>query len=176
MKQYIIFLRAVTPTGKNKVPMAKLREVLTDAGLSEVRTYIQSGNVLARSNLTAPQVEKIVHDQIKKHFGGDLVIVARTPMQVRQIVADNPFKKEDTPTIYFTILAKPPEKQKVKELSVQNFQPDKFVITDEVVYLYCPLRYGTSKLNNNFIEKKLGVSATTRNYNTMSKLVDSVVV
>lgn len=172
MKAYIIFLRGVTPTGQNKVPMIPLREVLAKAGLVDVQTYIQSGNVLARSDLTALQVEKLVHEKIKKHFGGDLAILVRTPTQVRKIFEGNPFTNVDATRIFFTILASKPDPQKIKALADQDFSPDKFVVTDHAVYCYCPVSYGTSKLNNNSLERKLGVVATTRNYNTMSKLIE----
>ena len=172
MKAYIIFLRGVTPTGKNKVPMTPLRQVLAAAGLSDVRTYIQSGNVLVRSGLTASQVEKLVHDEIKKYFGGDLVVVARTPAQLRQIFKRNPFEGVDTAKTYFTILSNKPDESKVKTLVGQDFHPDMFVVSDKVVYVHCQVGYANTKLNNNFLEKKLGVSATTRNCNTMSKLIE----
>ena len=172
MKRYIILLRGLMPTGKNKVLMAPLRQVLVDAGFLDVRTYIQSGNVLARSALTRAQVEGLVHDQIEKHFGGDIVVVARTSLQVRQIFADNPFQDSDTATVYFTILGSRPSKEKIKLLAGQTFLPDTFVVTSEAVYIHSPVAYGITKLNNNFVERTLGVSATTRNYRTMKKLIE----
>lgn len=171
MKTYIILLRGLMPTGKNKVLMTPLRQVLVDAGFLDVRTYIQSGNVLARSVLTGSQVEKVVHHEIEKHFGGDIAVLARTPLQIRQIFADNPFKDFDTTELYFTILGSKPAKEKIKVLAGQAFPPDNFVVTNKAVYLHCPVAYG-SKLNNNFIERALGVSATTRNYRTMTKLIE----
>src|SRR4026208_2616738 len=116
MKTYIILLRGLMPTGKNKVLMAPLRQVLVNAGFVDMRTYIQSGNVLARSALTGSQVEKVVHQEIEKHFGGDIVVLARTPLQVRQIFVDNPFKDADTTRLYFTILGSNPAHDKVRLL------------------------------------------------------------
>jgi uncharacterized protein (DUF1697 family) len=172
MKTYIILLRGLMPTGKNKVLMAPLRQVLVNAGFVDVRTYIQSGNVLARSALTRSQVEKFVHQEIEKHFGGDIVVLARTLLQVRQIFADNPFKDVDTARVYFTILGSKPAKEKIKLLAEQAFPPDNFVVTHEAVYIHSPVAYGLTKLNNNFIEHTLEVSATTRNYRTMKKLIE----
>jgi len=172
MKTYIILLRGLMPTGKNKVLMAPLRQVLVDAGFVDVRTYIQSGNVLARSALTGPQVEKVVHHEIEKHFGGDIGVVARTPLQIGQIFADNPFKDVDTARVYFTILGSKPAAEKIKLLVSQDFSPDTFVVTNQAVYIHSPVTYGITKLNNNFIERTLGVSAITRNYRTMKKLVE----
>jgi uncharacterized protein (DUF1697 family) len=171
LKTYIILLRGLMPMGKNKVLMAPLRQVLVHAGFVDVRTYIQSGNVLARSVLTKSQVETVVHNEIGQHFGADIAVLARTPLQVRQIFADNPFKDVDVAKVYFTILGSKPTEEKIKLLASQEFLPDNFVVTKEVVYIYCPVAYGLTKLNNNFVERTLGVSATTRNYRTMTKLI-----
>ena len=152
--------------------MAPLRQVLVDAGFVDVRTYIQSGNVLARSALTGSQVEKVVHQEIEKHFGGDIVVLARTSLQVRQIFADNPFKDADTAKVYFTILRSRPSEEKIQWLASQRFLPDTFVVTHEAIYIHSPVAYGLTKLNNNFIERTLEVSATTRNYRTMKKLIE----
>lgn len=76
MTTYIILLRGVTPTGKNKVPMGQLRDVLTMAGFRNVRTYIQSGNALVDTELSALETEKRIHDLIKEQIGADLVVVA----------------------------------------------------------------------------------------------------
>ena len=172
MKTYIVLLRGLMPTGKNKVLMAPLRQVLVDAGFVDVRTYIQSGNVLTRSVLTGPQIEKVVHHEIEKHFGGDITVLALTSLQLRQIFADNPFKDVDTAKVYFTILGSKPAKEKIKLLAGQAFPPDNFVVTNKAVYVHCPVAYGLTKLNNNFIERTLEVSATSRNYRTMTKLIE----
>lgn len=152
--------------------MTPLRQVLVEAGFVDVRTYIQSGNVFARSALTGPQVEKVVHHEIKKHFGGDIVVTARTSLQIRKIFAANPFKDADTAKVYFTILGSKPTEEKIKLLAGLAFPPDTFVGTNEVVYIRAPIAYGLTKLNNNFIERTLEVSATTRNYRTMKKLIE----
>jgi uncharacterized protein (DUF1697 family) len=172
MKTYVILLRGLMPTGKNKVLMAPLRQALVDAGLVDVRTYIQSGNVIARSVLGGSQVEKLVHHEIEKHFGGDIAVLARTPLQVRQIFADNPFKDVDGVRVYFTILGRKPAQEKINFLASQEFPPDRFIVTNEAVYIHCPVADGLTKLNNNFIERTLGVFATTRNHRTMTKLIE----
>ncbi len=173
MKTYIILLRGVMPTGKNKVPMAQLREVLTKAGFGNVRTYIQSGNVLVDTDLSAKDVETHVHDLIQKHIGPDLAVVARTGAQLQKVLDENPFKTGfDISRIFFVSFAEPPLLQKVKDLLAQDFSPEKLVITKNAAYMYIPGTYGRGALSNNFLEKKLGVSATMRNFNTISKLIE----
>jgi uncharacterized protein (DUF1697 family) len=172
MKTYIILLRGVTPTGKNKVPMVQLRAVLTRASFRNVRTYIQSGNALVDTELPAKDVEKRVHELIKKHIGPDLAVVVRTGAQLQKVLDENPFKKgHDISRIFFVSFAEPPLPQKVEELLAQDFSPEKLAITKNAAYMYIPGTYGTGTLSSNFLEKKLGVSATMRNFNTMSKLI-----
>jgi uncharacterized protein (DUF1697 family) len=173
MKTYVILLRGVMPTGKNKVPMAQLREVLGNAGFENVRTYIQSGNALVDSELSMREVETRVHELIKKHIGPDLVVVARTGRQLQKVLHENPFQRGyDVSRIFFALFAEPPPSQKVKELLKQDFSPEELVITKNAAYMYIPGMYGRGLHSSNFFEKKLGVSATMRNFNTMSKLIE----
>lgn len=173
MRTYILLLRGVTPTGKNRTPMARLRDVLAKADFDDVRTYIQSGNVILRTDLSPRGVEQRVHDLIKKHIGPDLVIVARTVAQLQRVLDGNPFGKGyDISRVFFVSFAQRPPAEKVAELVARDFSPEKLVITDEAGYMYIPGSAARSRLSNNFLEKKLGVSATTRNFNTLSKLIE----
>ena len=171
MKSYVILLRGVMPTGKTKVSMAKLRSVLSAGSFENVRTYIASGNALVETGLSAKAAEQRVHELIKQHIGPDLVVVARTGAQLRKMLDENPFGKGcDVSRVFFTSFVVPPPPQKVKELLRQDFSPEKLVITKRGGYLCIPGSAARSKLSNNFLERKLGVSATTRNFNTLSKL------
>lgn len=172
-KTYIVLLRAVTPTGKNKVPMAQLQEVLTDAGFKNVRTYIQSGNALVNTTLSAPEIEKRVHEQIKRQIGPELVVVVRTGTELQRVLDKNPFTNGyNISRVFFVLFAKTPAPQKVRELLAQDFGDEKLAATQKAAYLYIPGTYGRGKLSNNFLEKKLGISATMRNFNTMRRLVE----
>lgn len=171
MKTQIILLRGVTPTGRNKVPMADLRIVLEGAGLNQVRTYIQSGNAVASSDLDQREIEKLVHDVIKDYFGGDIVVFARTASYFRNVLVRNPFPKADLSKLYFTLLSAKPEMDSLKEFLAPGYLPDKIEILDDMAYILCATNYNDLKINNNFIERKLKVSATTRVYNTISKVV-----
>ncbi|MFC4873561.1 DUF1697 domain-containing protein [Negadavirga shengliensis] len=172
MKNYIILLRGVMPMGKNKVPMAKLREVLTQAGFENTRTYIASGNALVNSDLPAGEIEQAVHELIKKHIGADLVVIVRTGDQLQAILDNNPFTGGyDISRVFFTTFTAVPDTQKAKELMAMDFSPEELVITENAAYMYVPGNAARSKLSNLMLEKQLGVSATTRNFNTMSKLI-----
>lgn len=106
------------PKGKNKVPMALLRDALGKVGLENVQTYIQSGNVIASSNRTQVDTEELVHSTISEKFGGNISVLARTPQQFTSILECVPFKEVDTKKLYFTLLAKNPDKLLLKKLSL----------------------------------------------------------
>jgi uncharacterized protein (DUF1697 family) len=160
------------PTGKNRVPMAQLRQVLTDAGFVNVRTWIQSGNVLLQTELSEDELEKQVHKLILEHIGADLVVVVRTVDQIEKMLYENPFTEgHDISRVFFVSLHRNPSPEKTTDLLQKDFSPEKLVINDLTAYMYIPGTYGKEKLHNNFLEKKLGVSATTRNFNTLTKML-----
>lgn len=161
------------PVGKNKVPMAKLRAVLSEAGYENVRTYIASGNALVDSDKGPREIETHVHNLIEKHIGPDLVVVVRTAAELQKVLDSNPFTKGyDLSRTFFTMFAEPPKAAIVKELNVLDFGEEELVITKHAAYLYIPGNAGRSKINNALLERKLGVGMTARNFNTMSKLIE----
>jgi uncharacterized protein (DUF1697 family) len=173
MMTYIILLRGVMPTGKNKVPMAQLKEVLVAAGFGNVRTYIQSGNALVDTELSTSEIENRIHNLIKGLIGADLAVVVRTGAQLQQVLLDNPFQEGyDLSRVFFVLFARRPTPEKVTELLARDFGEEKLAIVGDAAYLYIPGTYGAGKLSNNFLEKKLNISATMRNYNTLRKLVE----
>lgn len=169
---YVILLRGVMPTGKNVVPMARLREVLTKAGLGKVQTYIQSGNVIAESSLSRTEIQDLIHTEIQKSFGGDIAVVARTAKEFAKILPAHPFGKAATEKLYFTILQSESQPKLVKEFATGDYSPDDIRLRKDVIYTLCATKYSDVKVNNNVIERRLKVSATTRNYNTMAKLME----
>lgn len=172
MKTWIILMRGVMPTGRNKVPMALLRSALEMAGLKEVRTYIQSGNVIVSSGLQRRALEALVHDVIAERFGGDIVVLAREASTFKRILARNPFAGEDTARLYFTLLDDKPKPAALEAFLASAYLPDRIEFVDDVAYILCATKYSDLKINNNFIERKLGISASTRVYNTIARLVE----
>lgn len=170
---YVVLLRGVMPTGKNRVPMAQLREVLTGAGFSNVRSYIQSGNVVLDSHLQAKEVGQKVHELIKNHIGADIKVIVRTGEQLQQVLKENPFSQGyDLSRVFFVLFGEAPSQQIAEELMANDFGEEKLLIDITSGYMYIPGNAARSKLSNVMLEKKLGVAATTRNFNTMNKLVE----
>ena len=171
MNTQILLLRGVMPTGKNKVLMAPLRAALEAAGLRDVRTYIQSGNVIVSTELEQPELESLAHHAIKENLGGDIQVIARTPAYFMQVMANNPFKDQSPSQLYFTLLRSPADSTLLQSLHALEHEPDQVRVIGNIAYIVCATRYRDLKANNNFIEKKLKVVATTRNFNTMSRLI-----
>jgi uncharacterized protein (DUF1697 family) len=172
MTTYILLVRGVTPSGRNKLSMARFREALEKAGFAHVRTYIQSGNALVDTDLPAHMVEESVRELIRNEIGPDLVVLARTGAQLEEALGANPFTEGyDISRVFFVFFAKTPPAEKVRELLSLDLSPEKLAFGENTAYLYIPGLYGRGTLSGNFLEKKLGVPATMRNSNTMNRLV-----
>ncbi len=170
---YVVLLRGVMPFGRNKVPMAQLREVFSGAGFINVRTYIQSGNVVLDTHLGAREVEQQAHELIKKNMGADIKVIVRTGKQLQNVIVNNPFAiGYNISRIFFVLFAEQPLRQLAEELMAEDFGDEKLAFGEASAYMYIPGNAARSKLSNIKLEKKLGVAATTRNFNTMKKLVE----
>ncbi len=172
MKTYIALLRGINVSGQKKVPMAELRDLLSGLGLSHVQTYIQSGNVIFQSlGKSKKGLEDGIQKAIKSHFGFEVPVLVKTSRQLKEILTQTPFSKEKTEQSYFTLLHQKPDESLVEGVKLLKYPNEEFYITDECVYFFSSTGYGKAKCNNNFFEQKLKVSATTRNYKTIVKLL-----
>ena len=152
--------------------MARFREVLGKAGFTRVRTYIQSGNALVDTDLPAREVEKKVHDLIREHIGPDLTVIVRTGEQLEKVLEANPFRDGyDISRVFFVSFAGPLPVQEAGELLSQDYSPEKLAFGNETAYMFIPGQYGRGTLSGGFLEKRLGIPATMRNFNTMDRLV-----
>jgi uncharacterized protein (DUF1697 family) len=173
MTTHIAMLRGINVTGYKTVKMEHLRAMFTDAGYKDVRTYIQSGNVIFETGEPASGLSAKIQKAILKEFGFDMSVLTKTAKEMADIVKRNPLAKDaalDQKRLYVTFLADDPPRDALKLLQPLALKEDKIHITGRAVYLYCPKGYGDTKLSNTTIEKKLGCGATTRNWNTTKTL------
>lgn len=166
MKEYVILLRGINVGGKNILPMQDLRSLLAASGFGNVRSYIQSGNVLVTSAKTvkADLIASLIHEQ----FGflpSTLVLAAK---QFNEAVQANPFPNGDGKAVHFYFCAEPPNADP-KAFEKYQAGSEEYVIAGRVCYLHAPDGIGRSRLVAN-IERFLGVAATGRNLNTVLKL------
>lgn len=173
MKTYIAFLRGINVSGQKKIKMVDLRTSLQKQGLENVRTYIQSGNVILEAPSGNPkELEFTIEKAIEDDFGFKVPVLIKTPKQVQDILDDNPFDGTNNPKgLYFALIHNIPSNELVASFQKMRFDHEEFYYTTDCVYLNCKLGAGKAKLNNNLIENKLKVIATTRNLNTMKKMI-----
>jgi uncharacterized protein (DUF1697 family) len=173
---YAAMLRSINVGGRNRVAMADLRILVSSLGFDDVTTYVQSGNVVFRGTGASHQVARRIADRITADLGFSVAVLVRNQRELRAILADNPYPgAEAEPTLHHvTLLAGAPEPDRVVKLADQDgrFGDDHCEVLGQDVYLHCPGGYGKTKLNNAYLERSLGVVATTRNWRTLVTLAD----
>jgi len=157
------------------IKMDALKKMYSDLGFVNIHTYIQSGNVMFQAKKSeSAKLENTIKDAILNEFGFDVPVLVKDAEEMQNVIMNNPFIKKkdvDITKLHVTLLSRLPEQTDLRKLKENNFLPDEFIILDKTIYLYCPDGYGNTKLNNNFFENKLKVTATTRNWKTVNELV-----
>lgn len=175
---YISLLRGINVSGQKKIKMAELKTLYEAHGFHSVVTYIQSGNVIFESEARQGResIRKSIESFIQEKYGFQVPVDIRTNKELENIRRNVPYpeadKEENGTKILVTFLQTVPLPEKRKLLCNYVSAAEKLTVVGSEVYLYCPNGYGGSKLNNSFLEKKLGVSATTRNWKSVKKLCE----
>ena len=164
----IALLRGINVGGNRKIPMADLRAWLDAAGFTDVRTYIQSGNVVVEHE-TKLDVASRVHDAIEEHSGLDVPVIVRTSQELSAIVAANPYHGVEPTRLHVSFLADVPDAVATKTANASDCAPEEFTMVGREVYLHLPEGMGRSVMVPRL---KLIKNATTRNWNTVLALVD----
>jgi uncharacterized protein (DUF1697 family) len=175
MQTFIAILRGINVSGQKKILMADLKSLFENSGFLEVQTYIQSGNVVFKSPAKLPglKLAQKIEKAINEKYGFKVPVITRNKEELQKIITTNPFAEQkniDLKKLHLTFLSNEPEKENIENIRKTNFSPDEFVIEGKEIYLHIPESYGLTKLSNTFFEKKLKVTATTRNWNTVNKL------
>ena len=172
LNKRVILLRGVTPTGQNRIPkMAYLAEILAEVGFQKVQTYIQSGNVVLETDLSDAEIQQLVHDTILEKIGADLSVIVKSPDQLDTAAQENPFGAGyDSSRIHLAFTNDAISSSKIAELLEQDFGDEEFYVGSQCLYMYLPREAKKKKLNTNFLEKKLGVVATTRKLSVVARL------
>jgi uncharacterized protein (DUF1697 family) len=166
---YIALLRGINVGGARKVPMSDLRAIFDTLGHSDVRTYIQSGNVVFTAKAGAPaRIRAGIEKAIEAEFGFAVIVLLRTPAELAAIVKHNPFGT----AAYVTFLDAAADRKAAAGIDPAPYAPDEFEVRGAEVFVRCPNGYGNTKINNAFFERKLATSATTRNWKTVLTLLE----
>lgn len=173
---YIAFLRGINVSGQKIIKMVQLKKIFEAMELKNVRTYIQSGNVAFESASANPDILcKKIENGLQSALGYRVTVTLRTNREIEDIIKNNPFKSEikhEDFKLYVTMLSAAPEKSKINELQSIDSEGDEFICRGSEIYVLCRKGYADTVFSNNFIEKKLGVKATSRNWNTMNKILE----
>ena len=173
---YIALLRGINVGGHRKIKMADLRFLFEGLGYNDVMTYIQSGNVVFKSDIKDQrELENQISVAIKNHYGFDVPVLVKTKTEIDKILENNPYiNPEDLASnkIYFVLLQEKPQKEDIESTSTIFIKDEQFKITPECVFIRYDLGAGKAKCGINFFEAKLKVATTSRNYRTMIKLLE----
>jgi uncharacterized protein (DUF1697 family) len=176
MTTYIALLRGINVGGQKKMLMKELRSVLAKFDFKDVRTYIQSGNIIFDSPESNTDIlEYKIKSAIFQGFGIQVPVLVKSGKELEEIYDRNPFTDQNDikdNNIYFVILKEKASPTHIQGLEKESYVNERFVVTENCVYLACGKGYGNAKLNNNLLERKLKVEATTRNYRTLQKLIE----
>jgi uncharacterized protein (DUF1697 family) len=156
------------------LPMEDLRALVGAAGGRDVQTYIQSGNAVFRSRRSPGAVVGSLESALESALGTRVPVLVRTRDELETVIDSNPFvpKGEDVGVLHVTFLGAVPSPEAVDRTGRRPVDGDEFQVIGREVYLLCPGGYGNTKLTNTFFEKKMGSAATTRNWRTVTKLVE----
>ncbi|EMF43018.1 DUF1697 domain-containing protein [Leptospira interrogans] len=171
MKTYIALLRGINVSGQKKILMKDLSSLFESLGFMNVKTYIQSGNVLFQDkNKNVKELIILIEKKIVEVFGFEVIVFIRSKEELKTIIQSNPFFKKDLNRIYISFLNEFKKNPDLTEIEKVKIKGEELIVQGKEIYFFSPKGYGVSKLSNNFLEKKLHVSATTRNWKTVVTL------
>ncbi len=174
MATWITFLRGINVGGRNILPMSELKALLEELGCTDVRTYIQSGNVVFRHKEgQAVGLSETISNAVLSRFHFAPTVLLLTASYLENALAANPFSsaEEKPKTVHLYFLSAAPAAPDLGGLKQLKLASEEFELIDQVLYLYAPNGIGRSKLAAR-VEKLLGVSATARNWRTAQKMLE----
>jgi len=175
--RYIALLRAINVSGKNKVPMAKLRSICTQIGFEGVQTYIQSGNVVFVSRISVGALERCLEAAIAQEFDITIPVVVRNAASWKRYVRSNPFlneAKNDANWVLLCLSKRPPAAKAASELQQRATQGELVAKKGDAIWIHYANGIGRSKLTPAMLDRHVGSSVTARNWKTVLKLDELV--
>lgn len=173
MTRFALLLRGVNVGTKNSLPMAALCAMLTKIGCTDVQTYVQSGNAVFGTTLGATELTRTIEEALEQYMGRPIATALRTHRQMKAIVGANPFAKVATTPAFLcvTFLTNTPTESEVALLHAQDLKPELFQVAGKEIYTWHPNGQGRSPLAVALGKLRLRGAVTTRNWNTVLKLL-----
>jgi uncharacterized protein (DUF1697 family) len=170
---YVAMLRGINLGAKRRLAMADLRELLEGIGYDDVRTHLQSGNVVLRANGSAAALKKKIEAALTTHCGFDVDVIVRTKAQLDKVIAQSPFKGKasDNARYLVVFVEKAPPAAWRRSIDAGDYEPDEVAVHGKEIYLWLPQGVHDSKLAREATGKGVG-AATARNWNVVTKLAE----
>jgi uncharacterized protein (DUF1697 family) len=175
MERYVALLRGINLGARNRIAMSDLRELLGALGFGDVATYVQSGNALFSAERGDPaKLARTIERRIARDLGLEVPVVIRTRDELAAVVDANPFPDatKHPKKLNVSFLSGKPDLGWLSAIDPRQYAPEKFHVGDRVIYLWYPNGFQGAKLGDAFWRRAaLGVDATIRNWNTVTKLL-----
>ena len=171
----VALLRGINVGGKNRLPMKDLAAMFVEAGCDDVRTYIQSGNVLFEAAQTLRKdIPSLISASILNSFGYQVPVLTRTAQEFKDIAQANPFVTAgaEADKLHVVFLSELPNGAQVATLEQNQSSGDEFAVLGREIYLYCPNGFAGAKLTNSYFDSRLSATSTTRNWRTVRKILE----
>lgn len=176
MKTHLALLRGINVSGHNMIKMDVLKTLLENAGFQNVRTYIQSGSVFVGSEEEyGASIGFKIKQEIFKELGLEVPVVVIGKEELEACLNNNPYLKEkecDSKKLYVAFLSKELQGSAINDLKISQFKPDEAAIDKNKIFIKYAVGAGKTRLDQKYIEKKLNVIATIRNWNTVTTLLE----
>jgi uncharacterized protein (DUF1697 family) len=171
--QQIVLLRAINLGSRNRIAMPELRTLLTGAGFDDVRTYMQSGNIVLSSAASPQELARECQTLIAEHFGLQVDAVVRTRDELADVIRSNPLGKVavDPRRYQVSFLAAELDPDVTRKLGGLAVSPEQFVAIGRELYAWHPEGVARSRLSKQLAGRGLGVTATARNWTTVTTLL-----
>lgn len=175
MFTHLALLRGINVSGHNMMKMEALKSMLESVGFQNVQTYIQSGNVFVDSDEeNAASVGFKIKQEIFKEFGHEVPVVVVNQNDLENCFKNNAFLKEkdvDFKKLYVAFLSNTLRSENINDLKISQFKPDEATIDGNKIFIKYAVGAGKTRLDQKYIEKKLNLTATIRNWNTVTQLL-----
>lgn len=175
MTTHLALLRGINVSGHNMMKMEALKAMLENIGFTNVRTYLQSGNVFVDTpEESASKVGFMIKQEIFKVFGHEVPTIVITKEDLELCFKNSPYLKEkdiDTKKLYVAFVSTALKSENINDLKISQFKPDEASIDGNRIFIKYAVGAGKTRLEGKYIEKKLNVIVTMRNWNTVTNLL-----
>ncbi|MFM9905520.1 MAG: DUF1697 domain-containing protein [Pyrinomonadaceae bacterium] len=173
--RFVALLRGINVGGNNMIKMETLRATFESLGFENVKTYINSGNIIFdTTRADDKKIAKKIHDAIRADFGFDISTMVRSLAEINELIANNPYEGmfENDKDLHVFFLNEPLSAEQAALLIAQGNEAERFHITDRHILCLLSISILDSIVGKGFIDKKLKVATTARNWRTVKKIAE----